>query len=65
MRRDKAKDCSIQLIEKFDNHPNKESFIQVFKQTKEINEFSKESKELIADMINFELCETSLKTAVP
>ena len=44
--------------------PNKESFIQDFKQTKEINEFSKESQDLIADMSNteiFELCETSSK----
>ena len=37
-RKDKVK----QLIEKFENHPNKESSIQDFKQTKEINEFSKE-----------------------
>ena len=59
-RKDKVK----QLIEKFENHPNKESFLQAFKQTKEINEFSKESPDLIADMNNtelFELCETSSK----
>ena len=56
------KDKATQLIEKFENHPKKESFIQDFKQTKEINEFSKESQDLIADMNNteiFELCETS------
>ena len=53
-----------QLIEKFENHPNKEAFIQDFKQTKEINEFSKESQDLIADMNDteiFELCESSSK----
>ena len=57
-RKDKVK----QLIEKFENHPNNESFLQDFKQTKEINEFSKESQDLIAAMNNteiFELCETS------
>ena len=61
-RKDKVK----QLIEKVENHPNKESFLQDFKQTKEINEFSKESQELIADMNNteiFELSETFVKTA--
>ena len=57
-RKDKVK----QLIEKFENHPNKESVFQDFKQTKEINKFSKESQDLTADMNNteiFELCETS------
>ena len=61
-REDKVK----QLIERFENHPNKQSFIQDFKQTKEINEFSKESQDLISDMNNteiFELCETPSKTA--
>ena len=38
------KDKVQQLIEKFENHPNKESFLQDFKQTKEINEFSEESQ---------------------
>ena len=52
-RKDKVK----QLIEKFENHPNKESFLQDFKQTKEINEFSKESQDLIADMNNTEVFE--------
>ena len=53
-----------QLVEKFENHPNKESFFQDFKQTEEINEFIKESQDLIADMNNteiFELCEASSK----
>ena len=59
-RKDKFKKLNV----KFENHPNKESFFQDFKQTKEINKFSKESKDLIADMNNteiFELCETSSK----
>lgn len=52
-RKDKVK----RLIEKFENHPNKESFLQDFKQTKEINEFSKKSHNTEI----FELCETSSK----
>ena len=63
-RNDKVK----KLIEKFENHPNKESFQQDFKQTKEINKFSEKSQELIADMNNteiFELCETSSKQQCP
>ena len=63
-RKDKVK----KLIEKLENHPNKESFLQDFKQTEEINEFSKESQGLIADMNNteiFELCETSSKQQCP
>ena len=63
-----CKDTVKQLIEKFENHPNKESFIQDFKQTKEINEFSKESHDLIADMHNteiLELSETSSKQQCP
>ena len=50
------------LIAKFENHKNKESFIQDLRQTEKINKFSKESQELIADMNNteiFELCEIS------
>ena len=56
------------MIEKFENHPNKESFLRDFKQTKEINEFSKESQDLIADMNNteiFEFCETYSKQQCP
>ena len=63
-RKDKVK----KLIEKFENHPNKESFLQDFKQMKEINKFSDKSQDLIADMNNteiFELCETSSKQQCP
>ena len=59
-RKDKVKP----LIEKFESHQHKESVLQDFKQRKEINKFSKESKDLTADMNNteiFELCETSSK----
>ena len=52
------------LIEKFENHKLKESFIQNSRQTEKINKFSKESQDLIADMNNteiFELCENSSK----
>ena len=48
---------SQKLVEKFENHLNKESFLLDFKQTKEINEFSKESQDLIADMNNTEIFE--------
>ena len=51
------KDIVEKLIGKFENHPNKESFFQDFKQTKEINEFSKESQDLIADMNNTQIFE--------
>ena len=51
------------LIQQFENHPNKESFLQDLNQTEEINVFSKRSKKLINDVGSteiFELCETSL-----
>ena len=56
------------LIEKFENHKHKESFIQDLRQTEKINKFSKESQDLIADMNNteiFELCESSSKHQCP
>ena len=54
------KDMLKKLSEMFENHPNKESILQYFKQTKEINEFSNKSQDLIADINTeiFELCET-------
>ena len=54
-RKDKVK----KMIEKFENHPNKESFVRVF---------SKESQDLIADMNNteiFEFFENSVKQQCP
>ena len=52
------------LIEKFKSHQHKASFIQNLTQTEEINKFSEESQDLIADMNNteiFELCENFSK----
>ena len=56
------------LIEKFENHKHKESFIQDLRQLEKINKFSKKSQDLIADMTNteiFELCENSSKQQCP
>ena len=56
------------LIEKFENHQHKESFLQDLSQTKKINRFSKESQDLIAGMNIteiFELCENSSKQQCP
>ena len=56
------------LIQQFENHPNKESFLQDLNKTEEINKFSEESKKLITDMGNteiFERCETSSKKQCP
>ena len=52
------------LIEKFEKHQRKESYIKDLSQTQKINKFSKKSQQLIADMKNteiFELCENSSK----
>ena len=52
------------LIEKFENHKHKESFIQDLSQAQKTNKFSKESQDLIADLNNteiFKLCENSSK----
>ena len=52
------------LIEMFENHQYKESFLQDLSQTQMIDKFSKESQDLIADLNNteiFELCENSSK----
>ena len=56
------------LIEKFEKHQHKESYLKELSQTQKINTFSKESQELIADMNNteiFELCENSAKQQCP
>ena len=63
-----ARTKSKRLIEKFENHKHEESFIQDLSQTQKINKFSKESKDLIADLNNteiFELCENSSKQQCP
>ena len=56
------------LIEKFENHQHKESFLQDLSQTQKVNKFSKESKDLFADLNNteiFELCDNSSKQQCP
>ena len=56
------------LIEKFENHQHKESFLQDLSQTQKIDKFSKESQDLIAEMNNteiFELCEKSSRKQYP
>ena len=56
------------LIQQFENHPNKEPFLQDLKKTQEINAFRERSMKLITDMGNteiFELCETSSKIQCP
>ena len=58
------KETVKKLIQQFENHPNKESFLQDFDKTEKINTFSEESKKLITDMGSteiFEFCETSSK----
>ena len=47
------------LIERFENHQHKESFIQDLSQTRKINKFSEQSKDLIADLNNTEIFELS------
>ena len=62
-RKDKVKT----LIQQFENHPNKESFLQDLKQTEKINKLSEKSQKLIADMNNteiFELCEDLFQKAM-
>ena len=63
------KETVKKLMQQFENHPNKESFLQDLKKTEKINTFSKESKKLITDTGNiteiFELCETSSKKQCP
>ena len=56
------------LIQQFENHPNKEVFLQDLNKTEKIHKFSEKSKKLITDMGNteiFELCETSSKKQCP
>ena len=64
-QQDTARDNKVKkLIEKFENHKYKESFLQDLSQTQKINKFSKESQDLTADLNNteiFELCENSSK----
>ena len=51
------KETVKQLIQQFENHPHKESFLQDLKQTSEINVFSEGSKKSITDMGKTEIFE--------
>ena len=58
------RDTVTKLIQQFESHPSKESFLQDLNKTEGIYEFSEKSQKLIADMNNteiFELCETPSK----
>ena len=66
--RTRIADTVKKMIQQFENHPNKESFLQDLNKTEKITKFSEESKKLITDMGNteiFELCETSSKKQCP
>ena len=62
-QRDATRENNVKkLIEKFEKHQHKESYLKDLSQTQKINKFSKGSQELIADVNNtkiFELCENS------
>ena len=56
------------LIEQFENHPNRNMLLKDFVESKEINHFSQESKDLITEMGNTEIFEfygTSSKGQCP
>ena len=53
------------LIEKFEKHQHKESLLQDLSQTQNINKFSKESQDLMADMNNTEIFEFLPNSNVP
>ena len=46
-----------QLIEQFENHPNRNMLLKDFKKSEKINHFSRESKDLITGMGNNEIFE--------
>ena len=62
------RETAKKLIQQFENHPNKEFFLQDLNKTEEIDTFSEKSKKSITDMGNteiFELCKTSSKKRCP
>ena len=46
-----------ELIQKFENHPNRLALQQALRQNQSFNPFSPESKQMIRDVGNIELCE--------
>ena len=62
------KETARRLIEHLENHPNRNLLLKDFEKSEEINHFSQESKDLIAEMGNteiFEFYETSSKRQCP
>ena len=56
------------LIQQFENHSNKEFFLQDLNKTEEIYTFNEKSKKLVTDMDNteiFDLCETFPRNNAP
>ena len=51
------KETVKKLIQQFENHPNKESFVQDLNKTGKIHKFREDSKKLITDMSNTEIFE--------
>ena len=45
------------LVGQFENHPNRNMLLKVFKKSEEINHFSRESRDLITEMGNNEIFE--------
>ena len=45
------------LIQKIENHPNRHAFQQDLRQNQSFNPFSPESKQMIHEVVNIELCE--------
>ena len=46
-----------ELIQKIENHPDRHALQQYLRQNQSFNPFSQESKQMIQDVGNFELCE--------
>ena len=62
------KETVKKLIQQFENHPNKESFLHDLNKTEKMKTFSEESKKLITDLGNTEiseLCESCSKKQCP
>ena len=46
-----------ELIQKIENHPNRHAFQRDLQQSQSFNPFSQESKQMIHEVVNIELCE--------
>ena len=52
------------MIEKFENHPNKESFLQDYKQTKEINKYFTKHPQNSSALIAIYTAKSALSTVL-